>query len=69
MCTHPLCFSHHIDASLKDRPDIMRLIEVFCRGKHYNAHGTFDYLANVIFNITQLEDGRALFLKESSEGL
>ncbi len=51
------------------RPDILRLIDVYCRGKAYNSNGVFDYLGNVIFNVTQIDQGRALFLKESSSGL
>ena len=50
------------------RTDLHRLIDIFFRSKGFNPHGAFDFLANVIFNVTQIEQGRRAVLVRSSEG-
>lgn len=41
---------------------VMRLVNILCLGKSHNPNGNFDYVATVLLNVTQIAEGRALFL-------
>jgi hypothetical protein len=54
--------------TVSNKSIVHRLVDIFCQGKGYNKHGTFDHLALAIFNITQVEAGRKLLLLRSDQG-
>eukprot|EP00049_Salpingoeca_infusionum_P022786 m.8776 g.8776 ORF g.8776 m.8776 type:complete len:365 (+) comp5395_c0_seq2:364-1458(+) len=57
-----------VDHVVDDMPVLYRLVNVFCRSKAHNERGTFDFLANGFFNITQTNAGRDMMMARSAHG-
>ena len=45
-----------------------KLVDILT-SKNFNPKGKYDYLANVIFNVTQVPDARKLIMAKSGQGI
>eukprot|EP00911_Craspedida_sp_UC1_P002788 UC1_evm1s2039 len=57
-----------LDLNIDGTPALHRIIDIFCRVKPHNEKGTYHHLALVIFNTTQLPEGRKAVMARSGSG-